>query len=205
MGKYILSITAQDRPGIVAGVSQALMELNGNTEAASQTVHQGYFAMIVLCSLPDDTSMKIITEQVQAHAGRDLHVYVTEYQAGAAPSQNIEQTFIATAIGPDKPGILHALTSYLASKKINIDDLYCCVKETNFVVICQIAVPENMDVSMLQMDLEAVGQERGFEAHLQHENIFNATNISFISNRFVYFFNFVGNIFLILIKFFFIY
>jgi len=176
MGKYIVSITSHDRSGIVAGVSEAIVALNGNIEAASQTVHQGYFAMIVLCSLPEDTSTEIITEQVQAHAGRDLHVYVTEYQAGAPPSQNSEQTFIATAIGPDKPGILYALTRYLASKKINIDDLYCCVKERNFVVICQITVPEKMDVCMLQMDLEAVGQEGGFEAHLQHENIFNATN-----------------------------
>jgi len=176
MRQHILSITAQDRPGIVAGVSQALVELEGNIEAASQTVHQGYFAMIVLCSLPADISTEKITEQVQAHAGRDLHVYITEYRAGSAPSQNTEQTFIATAIGPVKPGILHALTSYLASKKINIDDLYCCVKKTDFVVICQITVPENMDVSLLQMDLEAVGQERGFAAHLQHENIFNATN-----------------------------
>jgi glycine cleavage system transcriptional repressor len=176
MGQYILSITAQDRPGIVADVSRAIYELSGNIKAASQTVHQGYFAMIVLCRLSKESSPDTIGEHIQARAETDLHVYVTEYQPTSNQPDTRGQSFIVTSVGPDQPGILHALASYLSSKKINIDDLYCCVKETDFIVICQVTIPENLDVSMLQMDLEAVGQQRGFETHLQHENIFNATN-----------------------------
>jgi len=176
MGQYILSITAQDRPGIVADVSQAIFELSGNIEAASQTVHQGYFAMIVLCRLSKEISPATINKQIHAHAGTDLHVYVTEYQPAPNQPDNTGQTFIVTSVGPDQPGILQALANYLAAKNINIDDLYCCVKEADFIVICQVTIPEDLDVSMLQMDLEAVGQQRGFETHLQHENIFNATN-----------------------------
>ena len=176
MIRYIMSITAQDRAGIVAGVSEALVELGGNVEAASQTVHQGYFAMIILCAFDGTVDVEEMSGRVRGHAGDDLHVYITEHKARPVEASGGEQSFIITSIGPDKPGILHALTSYLASKKINIDDLYSCVENGEFVVICQVSVPEALDVSMLQMDLETVGQERGFTASMQHENIFVATN-----------------------------
>ncbi|MBN1846776.1 MAG: ACT domain-containing protein [Sedimentisphaerales bacterium] len=176
MDQYILSITAQDRPGIVAGISSALFGLKGNIEAASQTVHQGYFAMIVLCRLPGEESPETIAQRVRQRAGDDLHVYVTPYRPLPVEPQPAGQTFIVTAIGPDQPGILYALSDYLAAKMINIDDLYCCVQGRDFVVICQVTVPPERDFSLVQMDLEAVGRKRGFEVHLQHENIFTATN-----------------------------
>jgi glycine cleavage system transcriptional repressor len=176
MAKYIISITAQDRPGIVAGVSEAVLELKGNIEAASQTVHQGYFTMIILCSFAGDAASEKITKRVQARAGEDLHVYVTEYMPTKAEANRSAQTFIVTVMGPDRPGMLRTLTSYLASKKINIDDLYACIKEGDFVVICQVSVPGDLDISMLQTDLASFGESGGFTAHLQHENIFVATN-----------------------------
>ena len=172
---YIISITAQDRSGIVAGVSEALLDLGGNIEAASQTVHQGYFAMILLCTFAQTPDPTVVSDDIRRAAGEDLHVYVTEHRHTRKSPQST-QTFIVTAIGPDRPGILHALTEYLASKKVNIDDLYCTVRQDEFVVICQTSVPASLDVARLQQELEAVGRQRGFAAHFQHENIFVATN-----------------------------
>jgi glycine cleavage system transcriptional repressor len=176
MPRYILTITARDRSGIVAGVSEVLYHNNGNIEAASQTVHQGYFTMILLCELTGDGSPENLIDTIQQTVGSDLHVYVTEYIPPEPTPDRTMHTFFVTSIGPDKPGILHALTTQLASRAINIDDLYCCVKEGDFVVICQVSVPAEMDIFMLQTDLEAVGRTRGFQVTVQHENIFVATN-----------------------------
>ena len=176
MPRYIMSITAQDRPGIVAAVSEAILQLDGNIEAASQTVHQGYFAMIILCAFDAQTQAPELSDLVHDKAGPDLHVYVTPYQTKTNKSVIDPQSFIVTSIGPDKPGILQALSSYLASKRINIDDLYAYVDRENFVVICQASVPSDLDVFMLQADLEAVGQDRGFKVSMCHANVFVATN-----------------------------
>ena len=176
MARYIMSITAQDRSGIVAGVSEVIFQATGNIEAASQTVHQGYFAMILLCELADGVSTEEVVKGIQKNVGGDLNVYVTEYKAPQVRIEQKMQTFIVTSIGPDKPGILHALTVHLACRDINIDDLYCCVKNGDFVVICQVSVPPELDFFMLQSDLEAVGQSLGFQVTVQHENIFVATN-----------------------------
>ncbi len=176
MVRYIMSITAQDRPGIVAGVSEAAAELGGNVEAASQTVHQGYFAMMVLWSLPDEVSKEALIQQVHERAGANLHVFAADYRPSQPAPVGDKQAFIVTSIGPDKPGILRTLSSYLASRQINIDDLYAVVKDGDFLVICQVSVPGDVDVFMLQADLEAVGEELGVAVQMQHEDIFVATS-----------------------------
>jgi len=177
MAQYIMSITAQDRSGIVAGVSDAILALKGNLEAASQTVHQGYFAMILLCAFPDTIVEQEVTRLIREKAGSDLHVFITTYQTSWPMKTNCQtQSFIVTAVGPDKPGILHQLSAYLASKDINIDDLYACIDGNDFIVICQVSVPSDLDIFILQSDLDNFGKSKGFTAHMQHENIFVATN-----------------------------
>lgn len=173
---YIMSITARDRSGIVAGVTGALLELGGNVAAASQTVHQGFFAMMLLAEFAGELDSERLTRLIHERIGADLHVYITPHHPPATPQADTGQTFMVTSIGPDRPGILHRLTSYLAGRQINVDDLYCTVNAGNFIVICQVTVPASLDVYMLQADLEAVGQEGGSEVHMQHENIFVATN-----------------------------
>jgi len=178
MASYIMSITARDRSGIVAGLSEALLAIGGNIVAASQTVHQGYFAMIINCDFPGEAvDIEKLTDLIHQKGGADLHVYITDYRppvssGGAGNSQS----FIVTSLGPDKPGLLHSLTTYLAGRDINIDDLYCCVDKGNFVVICQVSVPAGLDIFSLQTDLEEAGRQRGVVINMQHENIFVATN-----------------------------
>jgi len=175
MTEYILSIATRDRPGIVAELSGALFDLSGNILAAAQTVLQGYFTMMILCTVKGAASPEDLRRKVVERVPTDLNVYVTERQPAPITAPKTE-TFIITLVGPDKPGILYSLTRYVASRCINIDDLYCRATEGEFVVICQVSVPSEIDFVMLQADLEESGRKNGFSAHLQHENVFVATN-----------------------------
>lgn len=174
--RYLMSITAQDRAGIVAAITAGALELNASVEAASQTVHQGYFAMVILWSVPDTIHCSDLEDVVHRCGGADLHVFTTEYHPPAETTAEPSDAFIVTSVGPDKPGILHAMTHYLAEKQINVDDLYCCVTNGEFVVICQVSVPSHLDVFMLQADLQSLGLELGVDIRMQHEDIFVATN-----------------------------
>jgi predicted amino acid-binding ACT domain protein len=65
----------------------------------------------------------------------------------------------------------------LASKGINIEDFYAySTGDGQFVMILQVAIPKEWDLPQIQLDIEEHGREVGFVAHLQHENIFRATN-----------------------------
>ncbi|MBN1654903.1 MAG: ACT domain-containing protein [Deltaproteobacteria bacterium] len=175
MPEYILSVVARDRSGIIAEISAALFELGGNILSATQSVLGDYFAMMILCATRAAVDPKDIRDKLGERVRSEFDLFVTERQpASIEPMET--QTFVITLIGPDRPGILHALTSYLASKQINIDDLRCQTTEGEFLVICQVSVPNELDLSMLQADLEESGRELQFTAHMQHENVFIATN-----------------------------
>ena len=177
MAKYIISITAADRSGIIAGVSSALVQMQGNITAASQTVHQGYFAMILLCEIAGESDVNIISQKIQKHFNFEVHVYVTVYAPVKAAAKKASDNYIVTVLGPDKPGILDTVANLMAERKINVEDLYCYTNENNeFVVIFQVAISDPRTFEVVQEQLADIKNKIGVNINIQHEDIFIATN-----------------------------
>lgn len=82
---------------------------------------------------------------------------------------------IVTVIGKDKPGITAAVSTALAQKNVNIEDISQTIVQGNFtmIMLCEL---ENAKVSLLELkkELQEKGQEIGVSIHVQHEDIFNA-------------------------------
>jgi predicted amino acid-binding ACT domain protein len=176
---YVLDVMADDHPGIVAAVSQAVENLGGNIDACSQTVLGGYFTLIMIVSFAETMPPGELAERVRTaeSAGEPYQVMVRPYKpaAGFAPAEPTDR-FVITAFGTDQPGIVRRFSQYLAGKDINIEDLYGDRKGDEFVLIGQVLVPAQWDIRMMQADLEQMGRELGFTVKLQHENVFVATN-----------------------------
>ena len=176
---YVLNVTAEDRPGIVAAVSQAVAAAGGNIDAASQTVLGGYFTLIMIVSFPAPPDEKKLLDDVTRHNGRDtgLGVQISPYRPDAdKPAVADGENFVITCFGPDTPGVIFRFSSLLADKGINIVDLYGHLDGGQFVLISQVQIPRRWDLAMLRADLEQLGREQGYTVRLQHENIFIATN-----------------------------
>ncbi len=176
---YVLDVMAEDHPGIVASVSQAVEAMGGNIDSCSQTVLGGYFTLIMIVSLPDPLPADELAECVRTaeDACRPYQVLVHPWKPqpkSAVPEPT--DRFVITAFGSDRPGIVRRFSQYLAGKDINIVDLYGHREGEEFVLIGQVEVPARWDVRLMQADLEQLGQELGFTAKLQHENVFVATN-----------------------------
>lgn len=177
MAKYIISITAKDTSGIIAGVSTALLRMQGNIQAASQTVHQGYFAMILLCEIAKELDIDTIAANISKQFAFDLHVYVTAYDQQAASHTADGDHYIVSILGPDKPGILSEVTNLMAARKINVEDLYCYTNpKGEFVVILQVVIVDQRAFEVVQRQLEDIGSQMGLMVNMQHEDIFIATN-----------------------------
>ncbi|MDO4558768.1 MAG: hypothetical protein Q4C47_07375, partial [Planctomycetia bacterium] len=73
-------------------------------------------------------------------------------------------------------GIVRRFSELLASRDVNIVDLFGEVRGDQFVLIGQLEVPDRWDIGMFQADLDEIGEELHFTVRLQHENIFVATN-----------------------------
>jgi glycine cleavage system transcriptional repressor len=173
---YVLTVMSDDHPGIVAAVTGAVESLGGNIDACSQTVLGGYFTLIMIVSVPEPIEPERLADLVRS-AGSDYQVLVRPaLPAETFGSQQPTDRFVITAFGTDQPGIVRRFSRYLAGKDINIVDLYGERRGEEFVLIGQLEVPTRWDIRMLQADLEQMGEELGFTAKLQHENVFVATN-----------------------------
>jgi len=176
---YVLDVMAEDHPGIVASVSQAVESLGGNIDSCSQTVLSGYFTLIMIVSMPEQIPPTELADRVRNAEGASRPYQVLVYPWEPQPASAVPDPtdrFVITAFGHDQHGIVRRFSQYLASKDINIVDLYGHREGEEFVLIGQVEVPKRWDVRMMQADLEQLGQELGFTVKLQHENVFVATN-----------------------------
>ena len=69
MRKVIISVLGRDRPGIVAGVSRLLFELDSNIENVSQTSLQSEFAGIFIAAIPRGLALETLRDRLQADLG----------------------------------------------------------------------------------------------------------------------------------------
>ena len=177
MAQFIISITAKDTSGIVAGVSKALVTMDGTIRAASQTVHQGYFAMILLTDIAKDMSTNEISAKICKQFSYDIHVYVTPYDSKAGKVSKSGDNYIVSVLGPDKPGILSEVTNLMAERHINIEDLYCFTNQQDeFVVIIQVCISDARAFEVIQGQLKEIGSRLDQCINIQHQDIFTATN-----------------------------
>ncbi len=178
---YVLSVMSSDHPGIVAGVSSAVAALGGNINSCSQTVLGGYFTFITLIDLPRDYVPEKLVEELRRFEawGPDYHVIARRRDdnlSAASDTVDTESTYVITAFGKDREGIVMQFSRFLAGHDINITDLYGDRKGEEFMLVAQLTIPKTVNIAHLKDDLEETGTEFGFTIRLQHNNIFVATN-----------------------------
>ncbi len=64
--KAIVTVVGKDKVGIIAKVSGALSEMSANVEDISQTVMQGYFAMMMMVEVQSEKALPEIAKNLDA-------------------------------------------------------------------------------------------------------------------------------------------
>ena len=119
-----LAVTAigRDHPGIVAGITSALLEAGGNVDDSQMSILHGHFAVMLVVSVPDGASTEELSLRLD-EVGREFGLggisvsEVTSLERGAGP------THVLTVYGADRPGIVHDVAELLAARDVNITDL----------------------------------------------------------------------------------
>lgn len=177
MKDYIITVMAQDRVGIVRDVTSALSGLEGNITHLSQTVMTGYFTLIIRVQMPPERTQLEIRQAVERNgAVGEFEVNVRPYIEPPAHTAQPSQRFTLSLSGKDRPGIIAQATSYLADEGINVDDFYAYLTDGKFIMLVQVAIPEDVNLEKVRTELEHLGDEYGLMVNLQHENIFRATS-----------------------------
>jgi len=128
VARFSLSAVGADRPGIVAGVSGALVDLGCNLEDSTMTILHGHFAILLVVSSPEDVTSEELESAIEPVAQAfDLTVAVRPLSGSNGNDQKPDSTggepWTISVHGADRPGIVHAVTSALAEAQGNVVDL----------------------------------------------------------------------------------
>jgi glycine cleavage system transcriptional repressor len=171
MAQFAVSAIGLDRPGIVAAVSEVLLEHGANIEDSQMTILRGHFTMTLIVSLRDDsgpeTSSKLRKglDRVRERLGLEaLSVSEVEHLDPAGP----DPSHIVTVYGVDHPGIVRAVAATLEGQQVNITDLTTRVFAGEddmpvYAMMIEVAIPPDLDPGELERLLRAIAAEQSVE------------------------------------------
>ena len=93
---------------------------------------------------------------------------------GPPPVQG--EPFVLIVSGTDAPGIFTAVTTCLAERTINVENLVCRTGGGLFTITGDLTVPEEVDIKALRSNILEILVERDVNVTLMHGDIFAATN-----------------------------
>ncbi len=170
MSHYAVSAVGRDRPGIVAAITRALLELEGNVEDSRMSILRGQFAVMLIVAVPDGVErdrLESDLEPVRKELGLDA---LTVASVAEFDDSGPEATHVLSVYGADHPGIVHAVSAELAERGISITDLETKlageVEKPLYVMLMEIAAGD-ADEGELREALEGVGSEAGVEVSLR--------------------------------------
>jgi glycine cleavage system transcriptional repressor len=170
---FAVSAVGRDRPGIVASLSQVLLDLGGDIEDSRLAVRRGHFAAMLIVSAPSEIGSDQLEEgmsPLREELGLDALIVspVGELHRG---EPGAKATHVVTVYGADRPGIVHSVTRALAGEGISIVDLQTSlVGDTDppvFVMLIEAILPDDVDATALDYTLEKLGDDAGVEVGLR--------------------------------------
>lgn len=82
---------------------------------------------------------------------------------------------IITVIGKDKAGIIAKVSTKLAEKNINIEDISQTIMQGFFTMVMLVDISVgNLDFTSFVDEMKLLGNEIGVDIYVQHEDIFNS-------------------------------
>jgi glycine cleavage system transcriptional repressor len=166
-----VSAVGPDRPGIVAGLTGALLGLGANLEDCRAALLRGSFAMVLAVAVPDDAGPEQVRAALAPEADRlGLEVWVRE-SAPPAPAPAGERC-VLSIYGADHPGIVHAVSSALAARGVNIVDLSSRIvgDPPLYVLGVEVDLPPGLAPAALEAALRPLASEQRVEVSLEVES-----------------------------------
>jgi glycine cleavage system transcriptional repressor len=146
VGDYAVTAIGQDRPGIVAGISNALLDLEGNIEDSQMSILRGHFAVMLIVRVPDSVDERGLAERLGTVRDELALEALTVSPVDELPPGPRRATHVLSVYGADHPGIVAGISAVLADLGVNITDLETRVagspESPLYVMLMEVALGE---------------------------------------------------------------
>ena len=177
--QMIISVVSEDRPGIIAEITGAIFELNGDLADLSQSILCGYLTMTLIATFdadltPEDVHSKLASIQSK----NDYEIIVKSMDL---PLQQVvvdlpDKTYILTVQGKNKSGMVYSISSFCHQRGINILDLSTTLKDDQYTMVLQLDLSKVESIKQVREDLDLHAQQNEVNVMMQHYDIFRVTN-----------------------------
>lgn len=182
MNKFIFSVLGKDRPGIIAAVTKVLFDNDFNIEDVSQTILQSEFSAVFIVTGPEAMGQDDLLAALEAGTLHlDLNFQVKEIEGKPSDWATCAcEPFVLTTRGPDRKGLVAAMTAVLAAHNVNVTQLKAVFRGGDEpgrnIMIYEVDIPLEVDLDKLRTALQTKAAELNLKMSIQHRNIFEAIN-----------------------------
>jgi len=173
VARFALSAIGRDRPGIVAGVSGALLKHGANIEDSRMAILGGHFTVMLIVSTPADADPDALK--------RDLDVARDELGLGALTLEEVaddhgvarpEASHVVTVYGADHPGIVHSVASAIADMGVNVIDVATHLVEAEgeqaiYAMMMEVELPDGVSAEQLETVLREVAERERLDLSIR--------------------------------------
>lgn len=158
----VLTIIADDQPGVINTVSQALYKHGGSWTQSSMSSLAGQFAGILLASVPSQKAQACVEE---LHQLKSQGLQVIAQVSSESPATDQTYEYNLDLVGNDRRGIVHDITTILTNHNVNVLNLETISESASmgggnlFKAKAELVVPASVDIDVLEDDLENIANE----------------------------------------------
>lgn len=166
----VLTILAEDHPGIIKTVSRVLHRHGGSWTQSSMSSLAGQFAGILLASVPTVNSVAC-REELLGLESQGLHIIA--HIGGQAAGVEQTRECVLDLVGNDRQGIVHDITTVLANHNVNVRELETLVEPASmaggelFRARAELLVPVSTDIDLLESELENLANDLMVDIRLE--------------------------------------
>ncbi len=172
--RYVISITAANRVGLLAAIGTALHELGGNIDELCQTVMQDFFSVLFAADFPDNRPPQVIHDHLHDACrayGASVTVRDPEAEPFERPQATDTRTWYLSIEGQDRPGLMGRISSKLAGRRIDVRESYGKRDDQSqsFFMAVKLAAPAKVDRQAFEAELAELANELGLSVRLYDE------------------------------------
>lgn len=166
MPQSVVTVTGLDRPGIIARVTGLLFRAGANLEDISMTILGGQLAMVMIVEGRGQSGEKSVKKAFETLERSGLSItwrnLETKQKRGAKHRKG-SKTYLLTAAGADRTGIVYKISQFFSSKKMNITDLNSKILPGPgrglYVVVLEVDVPARFSQKTIARGLQSLRRD----------------------------------------------
>lgn len=177
--QMIISVMSKDRPGVIADITGAIYKLEGDLADLNQSVLCGYLNMILIATFdgqvtPEDVLAEI--SHIKTPEKFEVSIKVMDEPIDVCYFPLPSETYIMTAQGKNKSGLVYSVSQFCYSHNINIRDLATTLRENQYTMVLQLDLSQIASLRAVQEALVDFSESTGLKVMMQHNDIFQATH-----------------------------